>query len=144
MKNTILLFCCSLFFSCSGQKFIKTVKNKKNLQEIVDFKGYLLKENIMEDFKESKIVGNVYDSRVKRFLTKYNITAIHIQTCNKYNYVTPESHFTNCGNLIELYFGIPLTTSEHVLIFDYSKEDLILKEGLSEKKYKISDKIFVF
>jgi len=100
----------------------------------------------MNDFEVYSI--NQYpknDTIIKYFIEKYNIQTIYIEPCFDKNRASqPYDHFQNCGNIIELSYGIPLISTEHSLIFDYSEEGLKLKEGIDEKKVKTAERIFVF
>lgn len=133
-----------LFFPCCGQKFFKMVKDEKNLTEIIDFKNYLEEVNAMDDFKQNKVISSSTDSTINKFLIKYNIIDIHILKCNKYKFSSPDNHFTECGNIVELTSGIPLINTQHSLIFDYSEIKLKLKDGIKDSKHKIADRIYVF
>ncbi|SHE85875.1 hypothetical protein SAMN05444377_101455 [Flavobacterium fontis] len=144
--SLLLLLLLILLSSCKSQNFVKKIKDNKNKSEIVAFKDYLQRINIMNDFKEYSI--NNYpnnDTIIKKFIQKYNIQTIYVKPClNKNKTSQPYDHFQNCGNIIELRYGIPIISTEHSIIFDYSEDGLKLKEHINEKKHKIADGVFLF
>jgi hypothetical protein len=144
-KSISLLLLLILLNSCKSQNFVKKIKDDKNKLEIVAFKNYLQRINIMNDFKTNIKYYPENDTIIKKFIQKYNIRIIDIVPCsNKNHKVQPYDHFQNCGNIIELGYGIPLISTEHSLIFDYSEDGLKLKDEIDEKKVKIADRIFIF
>lgn len=143
MRILYLALITTILSSCSGG-FVKKIEKQDNQDEIVAFKHYLLKENIMDDFKEYKILYSQNDSVIKQFFLKYDIKAIYIEPCNKEHFTPqPHDHFKNCGNKISLSFNNTYIEPNHSLIFDYSDEELQLKDEVG-KKHKIADRIFVF
>lgn len=87
----------------------------------------------MTDFK----LNSPNDSIIKQFFQKYDIRAMYIEPCKN-------DYFKNYGNKISLSFNNAyLIESNHSLIFDYSDDELLLKDGVPEK-HKIADRIFVF
>lgn len=142
--NAILIVITFLLSNCASDKFVTRAKQKKNLEEIIAFKQHLVKINLMHDFKQTGPVSGINDSIAIQFFKKYEIGTVHVDFCNKYNYVAPSSNFKTCGKKIELYFGgIPKISNTHVLVFDYSKKGLELKDDVSDK-HKLAEGIFLF
>ena len=142
IKIGLLMTLSILLFSCSGTRFLNKIHKKSNLQEIIDFKEYLLKKNVMDDFKEYKILGFENDSIIRKFFLKYNIRAMYVEKCNINN--DAFSGFKSCGNIITLTFNnIYFIESNYWLIFDYSEEELSLKDDMP-KKCKIADRIYAW
>ena len=145
MKNMLISLMLCVCVSCSSNKFIRKVKHPDNTQELIEFKAYLLEKNVINDFEASEPITGIEDPVILEFLEKYNIKLIHIWTCSKYNFNTPSSAFKTCGNTIEFYYEkIPMVSTVHSIIFDYSILPLELKDGINREKHKIADRIYVF
>lgn len=145
MKKLFIIFFSILLVSCAGNKFVMQIKDKDNRQELIEFKDYLLHQNVMNGFKESKPLTGIKDSVIISFLKKYDVKLMHVDSCDKYSYNHPSSPFKTCGNIVELYFnGTPFVSNTHVMIFDYSEIPLVLDKTVDNQKHKITDRIYVF
>ncbi|PPK93628.1 hypothetical protein LY01_02411 [Nonlabens xylanidelens] len=145
MKNFLLLLICFCFLSCASDKFVRKAKHKESTQDLIEFKDYLLKNNVMDDFKESRPITGIKDPVILGFYNKYNVGSMHIWKCGEDNYDTPSSPFITCGDTIDLYYnGTHMISTIHAITFDYSSEPLELKASIDEEKHKITNRIYVF
>lgn len=146
MQKIISFLCLLLLLSCGSSSFVATVKNTTNTSEISAFKQYLLQINAMNDFKEYSIDNYPKnDPIIRAFFKKYKIQTFVIKPCNSADRtVYPYGHFENCGPVIELRYGLPMVTKEHLLLFDYSAEGLRVKNKNIDRKNKVADRIYVF
>jgi hypothetical protein len=55
------------------------VHKGENTEELTEFREYLLKKNMMDDFKEYAIIEKSNDPVVNNFFVKYNIMAMYIE-----------------------------------------------------------------
>jgi hypothetical protein len=130
-----------LLQGCSAN-FVGRMHVDRNTKEIVEFRRYLEEINFMEYFNEYKIYtrSDLKDQRIKDFCSKYNIRYIYIQPQT----TSTVEHFKNSGNTIMFWYNnLIFFEANHSLIFDYSKEGLILEEGIP-KRHKIANRVFAF
>jgi hypothetical protein len=145
MKYILILITAMILVSCSGNKFTRRVHKSVNTEELVQFREYLLKKNVMDSFKEYTILGSEDDSIVRKFFQKYDIHLMYIRPCFKNGESQEPTLFKNCGNMIDFrYNGLYFIEANHSLIFDYSEGGLELHDGTNLRRHKIAEGIFVF
>lgn len=143
-KYIVFIITILLVSSCSGHRFTHRVRKNENQEEIIAFKGYLLKINAMDDFKEfKKITPSETDSVILNFCRKYDIRSIYIVPASKYD--NSLQSFKNSGDVVKMYYNnMYFFEADHSLIFDYSLQGLELVDELETEKYKITDRVFMF
>ena len=138
----ILSITLVLILSGCNSAFERRAQKNSNIEEIIAFRQYLVTINIMNDFKEYKIINyENSDMVIRDFFDKYKIKYMYIIPCKKHHPLSDP--FKNCGNLVQLsYNNLPFVESNHAIYFDYSEEGLQLKDGWP-KSVMVADRIYV-
>ena len=145
MKYFLLIAIVIINFSCSGNKFVRKASSSANIEELQQFKAYLLEKNVMDNFREYKILTPMSDPVIKEFFRKYDIKLMYVEPCFKKEQQQANSHFKNCGHKISFsYSNVTFIEGNHSLIFDYSGDGLKLLDGIDVSKHKIAEGIFIF